>query len=215
MLSETQLKELAAQLQKPNGENAIEVANGMQATNANIIARAIAAINPQPGDQILEIGPGNAGHITTLPQTAHYTGLDISPEMVALAQQTFSSRPNTVFELGNGTTLPFANGAFDKVFSVNTLYFWKDPAAYATEIARTLKPGGLLCLGFIPQSTMQHIPFAKYGFTHYSQEQAAKLLESASFRTEAIDTTTETIMGNAGKEITREITILTAKSDSR
>jgi ubiquinone/menaquinone biosynthesis C-methylase UbiE len=208
-LSESELQELAAQLKKPTGQNAIEVANGMQASNANIISKAIAAINPQPGDRILEIGPGSASHITVLPESVHYTGLDISPEMVALAQQTFATRPNTAFLPGNGTTLPFPDKAFDKVFSVNTLYFWQEPKAYAAEIARVLQPGGLLCLGFIPQSTMQHIPFAKYGFTHYTQQEAAELLESVGFIIQGIDTTTETITGNAGNEITREISILT------
>lgn len=210
MLSETELRELAAQLKKPSGKNAIAIAEGMQGTNANIISKVITAINPQPGDYILEIGPGNAGHITTLPEMVHYTGLDISPEMVALAQQTFNNRPNTAFLLGDGTALPFQNSTFDKVFSVNTLYFWDNPKAYAAEIARVLKPGGLLCLGFIPQSTMQHIPFAKYGFMHYTQEDATMLLESAGFKIHAIDTTTETIAGNAGNPITREICVLPA-----
>jgi ubiquinone/menaquinone biosynthesis C-methylase UbiE len=209
-LSETELRQLAAQLKKPTGENAIAIAEGMQHTNVNIIAKTITALNPQPGDAVLEIGPGNASHITTLPQTVHYTGIDISPEMVALAQQTFANRPNAAFILGNGTTLPFKDGAFNKVFTINTLYFWQEPIAYATEIRRVLKPGGLLCLGFIPKSTMQYIPFAKYGFTHYSQEDAATLLESAGFVIQDINTTTETITGNAGNPITREISVLTA-----
>ncbi len=46
--------------------------------------------------------------------------------------------------LGVGEELPFRDGVFDAVFSLNVLEHVKSPFQCATEIARVLKPGGTL-----------------------------------------------------------------------
>ena len=48
----------------------------------------------------------------------------------------------------DGLTLPFWSDSFDRVFSVNTVYFWENPQEQLREMARVLKPHGRLLLGF-------------------------------------------------------------------
>jgi SAM-dependent methyltransferase len=49
---------------------------------------------------------------------------------------------------GTVSALPFADGSFDKVCSVNTLYFWPDPARDLGEVYRVLAPEGRCYITF-------------------------------------------------------------------
>ncbi|MES2485270.1 MAG: methyltransferase domain-containing protein, partial [Bacteroidota bacterium] len=112
--------------------------------------------------------------------------------------------------LTDGKTIPFGNAVFSQVATANTIYFWEDPQAYATEIARVMKPGGILAIGFIPKSTMQHIPFAKYGFTLYDAEDVTKLLALSGLEVQHIELNSEFVTSNSGEQIEREIMVITA-----
>ena len=212
-LSETQLQQLAAQLRCPNGEGGLKVAEMMTATNANIITKTIASLNLQNGDTILEIGPGNAGHVKAIPAVAHgakYTGIDISPPMIAEATRLNAGLVNVNFLLTDGKSIPFGDSQFNKIFTVNTVYFWQQPQDYANEIARVLQPGGLAAIAFIPKSTMQYIPFAKFGFTLYDAETVANLLATAGLTVINTILDTEFVTSNSGEKIEREFVIITA-----
>ena len=96
----------------------------------------------------LEIGPGpgylgldwlNSTADTTL------TGVDISPDMVALATHNASEsgmQDRATYRLGEGQRIPFDDCAFDSVFSAGSLHEWDDPPDVLAEIARVLKAGG-------------------------------------------------------------------------
>ncbi|MDR3577781.1 MAG: class I SAM-dependent methyltransferase [Anaerolineaceae bacterium] len=97
----------------------------------------------------LEIGhgPGYLG-LEWLKNTrdTRLTGLDISPDMTALATQNaraygFDSR--THFDGGCGNDLPYEEAAFESVFSSGSLHEWSDPQGTFNEILRVLKSGGL------------------------------------------------------------------------
>ncbi|MCP4710961.1 MAG: class I SAM-dependent methyltransferase, partial [Planctomycetes bacterium] len=46
------------------------------------------------------------------------------------------------------STLPFDNETFDKLCSINTLYFWKAPNKCFSEMFRTINHGGKIVIGF-------------------------------------------------------------------
>jgi len=212
-LTETQLQQLAAQLRCPDGEGGIKVAEMMTATNANIINKTIASLELNITDNILEIGPGNAGHVKAIPAVAHgakYTGIDISPAMIAEATRLNVGLANISFMLTDGNSIPFGDSQFNKIFTANTIYFWQHPQDYANEIARVLQPGGLAAIAFIPKSTMQYIPFAKFGFTLYDAETVANLLATAGLTVLDTILNTEFVTSNSGAQIEREFVIITA-----
>ena len=65
--------------------------------------------------------------------------------MVAEATARNSSPPPSTsvrFELYDGSVFPFGDEEFDRLFTVNTIYFWEDPAHTLSEVHRVLKPGG-------------------------------------------------------------------------
>ncbi|PZR21352.1 MAG: class I SAM-dependent methyltransferase [Flavobacterium psychrophilum] len=212
-LSENELQELARQLRCPDGESGLKVGEMMNFTNSNIISKAIESLNLKDGDTVLEIGPGNGAHVKDIVSRANvgYFGIDISETMIAEAEKLNADLYNAAFYLTNGEHIPFSENHFDAAFTCNTIYFWKNPQEYANEIARVLQLGGIISIGFIPESTMQKIPFAKYGFTLYDIETVSKLMEDAGLSVIAANTDTEMVMSNSGEQIEREFVILTAK----
>lgn len=92
------------------------------------------------GRTILDIGCGTGRVALALAQ--HYaattTGLDPSPEMLAVAQR---KDPNRAWVLGHAESLPFAEGAFERAVTSLVVHHLDRGAAFA-EIHRVLTPGG-------------------------------------------------------------------------
>lgn len=93
-------------------------------------------------------GPGYLG-LEWLQQTkeTRLVGLDLSPEMVAIAAQhtrELGLTDRAKHLLGSAAAIPFADQAFDAVFTVRSLHEWHQPCAILTELWRVLKPGGNL-----------------------------------------------------------------------
>ncbi|MCL5999241.1 MAG: class I SAM-dependent methyltransferase [Chloroflexi bacterium] len=96
----------------------------------------------------LEIGhgPGYLG-LEWLKHTqgTRLAGLDISPDMHALATrnaQSYGLSERVHYHLGSGDRLPFDDGIFDAVFTNGSLHEWSNPRGTCDEIWRVLKPGG-------------------------------------------------------------------------
>ena len=49
---------------------------------------------------------------------------------------------------GDFDKLSYKNNYFDKICSVNTIYFWSNPKYTAQKVAEILKPGGLFIVAF-------------------------------------------------------------------
>ena len=101
----------------------------------------------------LEIGCG-PGRLMR-PLARHFVeihGVDVSDEMIALAKEKLRDTPNAFPHVGDGSTLPqFEDNFFDFIYSYAV--FQHIPSRevvnqYLKEIARVLKPGGLVRLQF-------------------------------------------------------------------
>ena len=211
---EEQLKELAAQLRQPHAEKGISMSQMMQETNSGMIAHAIAAMHLQAGENVLELGPGNGAHISTILETKAitYTALEISTLMQQEAMRlnaTATESKQAVFLLYDGTTIPLPESTFDKGLTVNTLYFWEKPVELLLEIHRVLKPGGSFCITFAQQDFMEQLPFTKYGFQLYNTQKARDLIAQTPLKIQHAETTTERIRSNTGEWIERDYTTIT------
>lgn len=214
--SEEDLKNIAKQLSCPEGEHGIKTGEMMHASNLGMTSSAIDALNLQNNNTILEIGHGNGGHIAQLLSKAEnlkYYGADISETMIAEAKEInhdLIDKGTVRFELTDGATLPFKNNQFDKIFTVNTLYFWSNPIKYLNEIKRTLKPNGIFALCFADKTFMQNLPFTSYGFTLYGIEKVMQLLEEAGFTIKDTAKKLERVQSKTDEKIEREYYIVTA-----
>ncbi len=210
------LKEIASQLSNPIGEMGLVTSQNMANTNGNMILQTIAVMDLNHYESILEIGPAGGRHVSLLFTdigNLDYYGIDISELMVEEASQinaSLSQSGNVAFSLTDGETIPFANEFFNKAFTVNTLYFWKNPKAYAKEIYRVLKPGAQLYLSFSEREFMEKLPFTQFGFNLYNIQETKNILELAGFTIAEVKTYSEQVKMNTGTEIERQFIIIIA-----
>jgi ubiquinone/menaquinone biosynthesis C-methylase UbiE len=101
----------------------------------------------------LEIGcgPGYVGlEWLKLTQGTTLTGLEISPDMKALAEKN-AAEYNLVdragYVLGDAAHMPLEDDRFDAAFSTGSFHEWAAPLEVLREIARVLKPGGRFYIG--------------------------------------------------------------------
>ena len=132
----------------------------------------ISLLNLRPEHQILEIGFGAGRAVQLVAAQAingYVSGIDISQEMVRSANRRNAraiKAGRITLRQGDVTTLPFADGQFDKIFSIQTLYFWPDSPRALAELFRVLKPGGVLV---ITLSTGTNDGAGGSGLEHYQQ----------------------------------------------
>ncbi|MCE3076002.1 class I SAM-dependent methyltransferase [Chryseobacterium gwangjuense] len=210
------LKILAQNLANPQGEKGIEIGEMMHATNIGMTLESIKTLLIEDDETILEIGHGNAAHVKSIlnkAQNVKYTGIDISETMNHEAKRLNEEWKNQVeFVLYEGDKLPFEDGTFDKIFTVNTVYFWKQPIEYLNEIYRVLKDNGTFVLTFGQRDFMEKLPFTQFDFTLYNTDEMEETISKSHFKRMKISEKEEEVKSKTGNEtITRNYTVLTIK----
>jgi ubiquinone/menaquinone biosynthesis C-methylase UbiE len=107
----------------------------------------IIGLVPQAPLRLLDAGCGTGNLLLALQRRrprAALTGVDLSPSMLKRARAKLADVDLRRSDLGE--RLPFEDGSFDVVTSVNVLYAVADPARTVAELERVLKPGGLLII---------------------------------------------------------------------
>ena len=119
------------------------------------IARLLQA---QPVESLLDAGTGTGRMLELLaPSIKHGVGIDVSPEMLAIARDRLASAKiqHCQVRLSDVFRMPFATGTSDNGFDAalfhQVLHYLDDPQAAVAEAARVLKPGGrILIVDFAP-----------------------------------------------------------------
>ena len=178
---------MAAQLRKPSGEEGMKTAEWMANGNVHIIHDAMKILNAEADDNILEIGMANGFYVNEILDKfagIQYTGCDFSPIMVDAAKKLNADAVATgraKFILADIISLPFESNTFNKVFTVNTIYFWDDETAALKEIRRILQPNGQFIIVFRPKHQSEKYPFTKYGFNQFTKADVTALLSANGF----------------------------------
>src|SRR5438874_4947935 len=98
--------------------------------------KAAALARVPPGASVLDIGARDGGLRRFLPEDVKYQGIEIAPEF---------ARPDVLIQdLSKG--IPFPDGSYDFVFSIDVLEHVPNPFGTLTEVHRVLKPAGVLIL---------------------------------------------------------------------
>lgn len=110
-------------------------------------------LRPEPGERVLEIGPGTGYYTLDIAQWLAPQGtveiFDLQQEFLDHVMGLAAERgiANVVPTQGDATALPYADSSVDAVVLTAVLGEIPDPAAALREIARVLKPDGRLIVG--------------------------------------------------------------------
>ena len=98
---------------------------------------------PRDGGHVLDVATGTGLVAAELvPRGFRVTGVDQSPEMLASARRRFGARVELVE--ASAEALPFDDASFDHLTVTYLLRYVEDPAATLVELARAVRPGGVV-----------------------------------------------------------------------
>lgn len=180
----------------PHGEFGEQMLERMNRSHAEVTNWALDQLEFKAGDRALDIGCGGGatmGRLASCIEAAggmgHVSGVDIS----TVSCET--SRRNNEEAIRAGRmdvtqasveSLPFADGSFDVVTTVESFYFWPDPRRCLAEVARVVRPGGRFLLVAdvyrrpdLAEDVLQNIE--RYDLTVLTPEEYEQLLREAGF----------------------------------
>ena len=117
----------------------------MEESHLPIVEPTLALMDLQPADRVLDVGCGSGWlvrRLATLVPDGSVMGIDVSDEMIRRAQLASAGVSNTRFLQGTAEEIPAPTDSFTKVLSVESAYYWHDPAHGLREIFRVLRSGG-------------------------------------------------------------------------
>ncbi|MEM6844928.1 MAG: class I SAM-dependent methyltransferase [Bacteroidota bacterium] len=201
-----ELRELEKQLSHPNGEIGIEVGKTMNETNIGMTLNSIGFLELKKHNSVLELGHGNCGHLGKLLESAQgikYFGLEISETMLSEAKKLNADK-EAEFKLYDGETIPYEDSTFDRIFSVNCIYFWSNPEKLMREIRRTLKSNGFCVLAYVNKDFAKNLPFVRDKFTLYDQADITNLAKKSDLEIVEIKELIEQVKSKTAQSVTRK-----------
>ncbi|RAV30752.1 class I SAM-dependent methyltransferase [Sinomicrobium soli] len=209
-LTETEIRELEKQLSCPSGKMGVAVGENMNMSNIGMTINTIGLLGLDDGNTVLELGHGNCGHLVELLGRAsglRYFGLEVSETMWNEARNAHMGKP-AEFQLYDGVNIPFADRFFDRVMTVNTLYFWSDPEKLLQEIERTLKPGGIGVLTYADREFMRKLPFVGVRFRLFDKRDIEELIAVSELKITGFEDKTERVKSKTGDAVERKYTMV-------
>jgi len=118
---------------------------GMEEEHLPIVLPVLDRMQLLPDDNVLDVGCGSGWLVRMLTERVsqgRVIGMDISDEMVRRARRNYVSVENAMFVIGGAEEIPWDANFFTQAISVESAYYWPDPARGLHEIHRVLREGG-------------------------------------------------------------------------
>ena len=118
---------------------------GMENDHLPIALPMLAQMGLRADENILDVGCGGGWLCKLLASRVtegRVVGMDISDEMVRHARRNCADIANAMFVVGSVDAIPWQPNFFTRVVSVESSYYWPDPAKGIRELFRVLGEGG-------------------------------------------------------------------------
>lgn len=162
---------------------------GMEKSHWEITRQLIELMNAGHHDNVVDLGCGVGWATRVLAQKASrgiVLGIDLSDRMIAEARAGYRNPANALFCVADAARIPCADGFFNALLSVESIYYYPDLEGAFTEVYRILKPGGkaFFLINYYKENVYSHewakhidIPVHLLGAADYTG-----LLSKAGFR---------------------------------
>ena len=139
----------------------------------------------RPDDRVLEVGFGGGyliGRMAAVVTEGRLAGVDVSPAMVDVCSSRFRAliqAGRLDLQCASAESLPYPDGHFTKVCTVNSIFYWPDAQQAIRELSRVLEPGGRLVMCFTCPESLRGKSFARRGLRLYQAEQVEQMMRTA------------------------------------
>ena len=126
----------------------------MEQHHLDITLKTLRLMDLRAGRRVLDLGCGSGWATRLLARTVgqgsgasaepSIVGLDVSDEMIRLAQETSRELSHVRYVVGSASQIPEPDNFFDRVLSVESFYYYPDQGAALNEVFRVMSPGGRL-----------------------------------------------------------------------
>jgi SAM-dependent methyltransferase len=118
---------------------------GMEEEHLPIVLPVLEKMRLDRDENVLDVGSGTGWLVSMLAERVpegRVIGMDISDEMVRRARRQYVHVENAMFVIGSVDEIPWDANFFNEAISVESAYYWPDPARGMREIHRVLREGG-------------------------------------------------------------------------
>lgn len=155
--------------------------------------KVIEQIAPQPNQAILDVGCGTGWAVAEIGHRAPKTkvcGIDLSPEMIRLAERKRDGAKNIEFKVGDAENIPYPDGTFDVIMCTSSFHHYPSPLNALEEFKRVLKKSGRIylldtCRDSFPLVVLYDL-FQKYvqrdHVRYYSTKEIKKFFEDSNLQ---------------------------------
>jgi ubiquinone/menaquinone biosynthesis C-methylase UbiE len=180
---------LAKQLAYPSGVlGRLMLAPLWNRRNTALNDAAFDGLALRPHDRVLEVGFGGGyllGRMAAVVTEGFLAGVDASPAMVALCQKRYRALIETgdlELKCAKAEALPYPPASFNKVCTVNSIFYWESAPQAISELRRVLEENGALVLCFTCKDSVEDRRFARHGMTLYDAGDIDPMMTAAGFR---------------------------------
>ena len=177
---------------KPVGEDGKTMLSRMNESHYAMTGWALSFWTIAPADRILDCGCGGGMTVHRMAeqvQSGKVTGIDYSKVSVAASKDlNFKEIQAGKAEILEASVddLPFPDGTFDKVITLESFYFWPDAVRNLKEVRRVLEEGGTFLLvadiyGDLPLTDRERENIERYSLRNPTIAEFRELFSKAGF----------------------------------
>ena len=179
---------IGSQFGNPHGIIGAICCFAMNVINNKMYKKVISLIDAADGSKILDVGCGN-GYLLKLINKKNHSydlyGIDISEDMkikTEAANKKAAREGRLKIETGDCCRLPYNDGMFSVITSVNTVYFWEDVIKGLSEIKRVLKDNGTFYNVVYTKEWLDKLSYTKKGFQKFEPESLVDMGYKVGFK---------------------------------
>ncbi|AFY37586.1 Methyltransferase type 11 [[Leptolyngbya] sp. PCC 7376] len=179
---------LAKQLGHPSGWFGQMILRLLNRSNETMNRLTFQQLTLAKNQHVLEIGFGGGELIQRCLISDYWpeiSAVDPAITAISFAEKRFRNELDSgrlQISQASGENLPFSDEFFDRIATVNTLYFWSEPKQVLASCYRVLKPAGKLVITYNNKTFLEKTGATNYGFQAYAPDEVQVMLKVAGFQ---------------------------------
>lgn len=180
------IRYISSQLKNPRGFGGRIVSLGQNVINRKMYTKAVALVEVQAEDKILDIGYGNGHLLKKIYKkcSPYLYGVDLSndaKQMATRRNKKANAAGKLQLQVGDCCNLPYEDEMFAAVTTINTVYFWSDTVKGLSEIRRCLKPGGSFYNVIYTKERLNSMKLTETGYKKFETAELVEFGKKAGF----------------------------------